>query len=200
MCVDNHQPYHALDSTRFCGWAGILRADYWAVVGATTVGYGDIVAVNTVETVYSIIFIFFGGLFKPAVVGGIAALIISRSKTWDVHIRAFRRLRHVVKQLPGRSQSASGGGGRDSERQSSNRESGAAVANTAVKSAFIEDRVSRFFSHAWTRRHLLFEPSLFSFSKGSRVPESLRAELLVRISPSPLPSFYLPSFASFLPS
>ena len=59
------------------GFIGYLRALYFVLVGASTVGYGDIVPTNVVETVYATVAMLFGGLLKPAVVGGIAALVFS---------------------------------------------------------------------------------------------------------------------------
>ena len=41
----------------------------------TTVGYGDIVPTNIIETTFATFVILFGGLVLPAVVGGLAAYI-----------------------------------------------------------------------------------------------------------------------------
>lgn len=52
-----------------------LRAMYWVIVGTSTVGYGDIVPQNPVETGFATLVILIGGLCYPAVVGGLAALM-----------------------------------------------------------------------------------------------------------------------------
>ena len=63
------------------GWGGYLRSFYFAIVGLSTIGYGDIVAsnspnVNFLESWFSTIIILFGGLMYPALVGGLASLIL----------------------------------------------------------------------------------------------------------------------------
>eukprot|EP00956_Cyclotella_meneghiniana_P022301 scaffold41972_cov65-Cyclotella_meneghiniana.AAC.1 len=55
------------------GFSAYLRSVYWAIVGMSTVGYGDIIPTNIIETTYSTFVILFGGLLLPAVVGGLAA-------------------------------------------------------------------------------------------------------------------------------
>jgi len=57
------------------GFSGYLRSVYWAIVGMSTTGYGDIVPTNLVETTFATIVILFGGLILPAVVGGLAAYL-----------------------------------------------------------------------------------------------------------------------------
>ena len=59
------------------GMVGYLRAVYFTLVGASTVGYGDIVPVTLSETVYVTVTMLFAGLLKPAIVGGLASLIFS---------------------------------------------------------------------------------------------------------------------------
>ena len=52
-----------------------LRGAYFVMVDMTTVGYGDIVPINTLETVIVAVVTVIGGFVYPAVVGAIAALI-----------------------------------------------------------------------------------------------------------------------------
>ena len=52
-----------------------LRSVYFVVVDTTTVGYGDVVPLNTDETAYALVITLFGGFMYPAVVGAMAALI-----------------------------------------------------------------------------------------------------------------------------
>jgi hypothetical protein len=42
---------------------------YWAIVSTSTVGYGDIIPMNIVETTFATVIILFGGLVLPAIVG-----------------------------------------------------------------------------------------------------------------------------------
>jgi hypothetical protein len=85
--VDQDNPNRNIDTVDgLNGFVGYVRALYFVLVGASTVGYGDIVPTNTMETVYSTVALLFGGLLKPAIVGGIAALIFTAlSKTMPVH-------------------------------------------------------------------------------------------------------------------
>lgn len=53
----------------FHGFGSYLRSVYWAIVGMTTVGYGDIVPTNILETSFATVILLFGGLILPAIVG-----------------------------------------------------------------------------------------------------------------------------------
>ena len=65
----------AISHSDLGGFGGYLRSVYWAIVGMSTVGYGDIVPTNIIETTFATIVILFGGLILPAVVGGLAAYL-----------------------------------------------------------------------------------------------------------------------------
>ena len=70
---------------------GYLRAVYWVLVGASTIGYGDITATNVYETVFSTFTILFGGLLKPAIVGSIASLLSANLLKRDERASAVKR-------------------------------------------------------------------------------------------------------------
>ena len=59
----------SIDHSQFRGFGPYLRSIYWALVGTSTVGYGDIVPTNILETAFATVFILFGGLILPAIVG-----------------------------------------------------------------------------------------------------------------------------------
>jgi Ion transport protein. len=59
----------SISHDEFHGFGSYLRSVYWAIVGMTTVGYGDIVPTNILETSFATVIILFGGLILPAIVG-----------------------------------------------------------------------------------------------------------------------------------
>lgn len=65
----------------FGDFTAYLRSIYWAIVGMSTVGYGDIVPTNIIEMTFATVVILFGGLVLPAVVGGLAAYISNFHQT-----------------------------------------------------------------------------------------------------------------------
>jgi hypothetical protein len=71
--ADESNELFTVNHSDYNGFIAYLRSVYWAIVGMSTVGYGDIVATNIIETSYSTVVILFGGLLLPAVVGGLAA-------------------------------------------------------------------------------------------------------------------------------
>lgn len=68
-------PNLAINHDDFGSVGYYIRSVYWAMVAMSTVGYGDIIPQNIVETVISILVILIGGLVLPAVVGGLASLM-----------------------------------------------------------------------------------------------------------------------------
>ena len=86
-----------VDHGEMRGFAGYLRAVYFAIVGMSTVGYGDITPQNTVETAYSTVMILFGGLMLPAIVGGLAALIGSMNRSDKEFRKKMASLRRIMK-------------------------------------------------------------------------------------------------------
>ena len=79
------------------GGSSYLRSIYWAIVGMSTVGYGDIVATNVYETTFSALVILFGGLFLPAVVGGLAAYISQWNISYKNHRRKLVKVRSYLR-------------------------------------------------------------------------------------------------------
>jgi len=72
--VDQSGGYLSHDDLWFgCGW--FVRSFYFALVGMSTVGYGDIVPHSIAETIVSSVIILVGGLVLPAVVGGLASMM-----------------------------------------------------------------------------------------------------------------------------
>eukprot|EP00814_Leptocylindrus_danicus_P018467 CAMPEP_0116042656 /NCGR_PEP_ID=MMETSP0321-20121206/25832_1 /TAXON_ID=163516 /ORGANISM="Leptocylindrus danicus var. danicus, Strain B650" /LENGTH=1504 /DNA_ID=CAMNT_0003523199 /DNA_START=812 /DNA_END=5322 /DNA_ORIENTATION=+ len=78
---DTSDPSLAISHSDLGGASGYLRSVYWAIVGMSTVGYGDIIPTNELETTASTFIILFGGLVLPAVVGGLAAYMGNLNKT-----------------------------------------------------------------------------------------------------------------------
>eukprot|EP01029_Cantina_marsupialis_P017915 TRINITY_DN404_c0_g1_i4.p1 TRINITY_DN404_c0_g1~~TRINITY_DN404_c0_g1_i4.p1 ORF type:complete len:2361 (+),score=342.30 TRINITY_DN404_c0_g1_i4:1283-8365(+) len=72
--LDSTSEQLALNYSMFMAY---LRSVYWAIVATTTVGYGDIVPRNLLETLVASLIIFLGGLIYPAVVGALASLMLS---------------------------------------------------------------------------------------------------------------------------
>jgi len=66
-----------------------LRAVYFVLVDMTTIGYGDLVPYNKLETAYVALITFFGGLGYPAVVGAMAALMASLDTARSVFRNKF---------------------------------------------------------------------------------------------------------------
>ena len=71
----------SISHSDFGGFSGYLRSVYWAIVGMSTTGYGDIVPTNFLETTFATVVILFGGLILPAVVGGLAAYLANVNLT-----------------------------------------------------------------------------------------------------------------------
>ncbi|EGB12343.1 hypothetical protein AURANDRAFT_5467, partial [Aureococcus anophagefferens] len=72
-----------------------LRSVYYAIVGMSTVGYGDIKPdpSNMLETNFSSCMILFGGLLLPAIVGGLASLMADLNKDIREYRAKFSELR-----------------------------------------------------------------------------------------------------------
>ena len=79
------------------GGSGYLRSIYWAIVGMSTVGYGDIIPTNSYETTFAALVILFGGLVLPAVVGGLAAYLGNWNVAVKVHRNKLSRVRSYMR-------------------------------------------------------------------------------------------------------
>mmetsp|Transcript_6892 Transcript_6892/g.13730 ORF Transcript_6892/g.13730 Transcript_6892/m.13730 type:complete len:1017 (-) Transcript_6892:11-3061(-) len=79
------------------GFAGYLRSVYWAIVGLSTVGYGDIVPQNILETVFATVAILFGGLVLPAIVGGLAAYMGNLNQALNQHKKKMYKVRTFMR-------------------------------------------------------------------------------------------------------
>ena len=65
----------------------------------STVGYGDIVPTNILETFYATIVVLFGGLLLPAIVGGLAAYISSFHKTEKLFHKRVAQVRQYLLKI-----------------------------------------------------------------------------------------------------
>ncbi|RHZ18066.1 hypothetical protein DYB37_000245 [Aphanomyces astaci] len=63
----------------------VLRSMYFGYIGGSTLGFGDIVPVNPYETMIATIMLLYGAILKPALVGGVASLLLTRNKTQVTH-------------------------------------------------------------------------------------------------------------------
>ena len=79
------------------GFAAYLRSVYWAIVGLSTVGYGDIVPQNILETVFATVAILFGGLVLPAIVGGLAAYMGNLNQALNLHKKKMYKVRTFMR-------------------------------------------------------------------------------------------------------
>ncbi|KAH9113656.1 hypothetical protein AeMF1_012179 [Aphanomyces euteiches] len=59
----------------------LIRSMYFGYIGGSTLGFGDIVPVNPYETLVATIMLLYGAILKPALVGGVASLLLTRNKT-----------------------------------------------------------------------------------------------------------------------
>jgi len=89
----------SISHSDYGGFSVYLRSVYFAVVGMSTVGYGDIVPTNILETFYATIVILFGGLLLPAIVGGLAAYMSSFHRTEKLFRKRIARVRQYLLKI-----------------------------------------------------------------------------------------------------
>ncbi len=101
-----------------CGWLGLhrfeglndgltlyIRSLYWSVVTLTTVGYGDIVPTNNLETLYSMMVMIVGVGVYGYVIGNVAHILASRDPAKVAfqnnmeQLKAFVRYRDLPDEL-----------------------------------------------------------------------------------------------------
>jgi CRP-like cAMP-binding protein len=87
----------SIDHSDFGNFGPYLRSIYWAIVGMSTVGYGDIVPVNILETTFATVIILFGGLILPAVVGGLAAYLGNMNGAEKVYRKKLSRIKQYMR-------------------------------------------------------------------------------------------------------
>ena len=78
-------------------WVSFTRGIYFAYIGTSTLGFGDIVPVNVYETIYTTLLILYGAIMKPAVVGGIASMLLHCNLAWKEHSRRVSQFNLLVK-------------------------------------------------------------------------------------------------------
>ena len=64
----------------------------------STVGYGDIVPTNDLETTVATVIILFGGLFIPAIVGGLAAYMGNLNQSGKLHRGKIFKVRTYMRR------------------------------------------------------------------------------------------------------
>lgn len=57
-------------------WLGYIYSIYWSIVTLTTVGYGDLHAVNTGEKLFSILYILFNIGLTAYIIGNMTSLVV----------------------------------------------------------------------------------------------------------------------------
>lgn len=87
----------SIDHSEFGTFGPYLRSIYWAIVGMSTVGYGDIVPVNILETGFATIIILFGGLIIPAIVGGLAAYLGNMNGAEKIYRKRLSRIKQYMR-------------------------------------------------------------------------------------------------------
>ncbi|CAM9792430.1 unnamed protein product, partial [Heterosigma akashiwo] len=98
VIADAENSYNNITPEQLTGLGLYLRGVYWAMVATSTVGYGDIVPQNHLETSYTVFVILFGGLMVPAVVGGLAALIGNMNHAFKEFQKKMQLVRTFTRQ------------------------------------------------------------------------------------------------------
>jgi CRP-like cAMP-binding protein/voltage-gated potassium channel Kch len=73
-----------------------LRSIYWAIVALTTVGYGDIVAFSTAESLFAALWVFFGGIINYAVVAAMSNLLSNLTAASRHHMEKMNLMNTVL--------------------------------------------------------------------------------------------------------
>lgn len=97
--ADENNALFSVSHSDFGGFAAYLRSVYWAIVGMSTVGYGDIIPTNIIEITFATVVILFGGLVLPAVVGGLAAYISNFHMTAKIYSKRMSKVRMYLLRI-----------------------------------------------------------------------------------------------------
>ncbi|TYZ68610.1 hypothetical protein PybrP1_009756, partial [[Pythium] brassicae (nom. inval.)] len=76
-----------------------LRSVYWAVVALTGVGYGDIVAFSTAESLFAAAWIFVGGVINFGVVGAMSSTLSTLMASQHQHVERLNALNSTMEHL-----------------------------------------------------------------------------------------------------
>ncbi|OWZ14910.1 Voltage-gated Ion Channel [Phytophthora megakarya] len=76
-----------------------LRSVYWAIVTLTAVGYGDIVAYSTVESLFAALWVFVGGIINFGVVGAMSSTISNAMAPHHHHIEKLNTLNSMLERM-----------------------------------------------------------------------------------------------------
>ncbi|KAG7392333.1 hypothetical protein PHYPSEUDO_000741 [Phytophthora pseudosyringae] len=76
-----------------------MRSVYWAIVTLTGVGYGDIVAYSTVESLFAALWIFVGGIINFGVVGAMSSTISNAMAPHHHHMEKLNTLNSVLERM-----------------------------------------------------------------------------------------------------
>ncbi|RHY28135.1 hypothetical protein DYB32_006210 [Aphanomyces invadans] len=84
----------------------LVRSMYFGYIGGSTLGFGDIVPVNPYETMIATVMLLYGAILKPALVGGVASLLLTRNKAQVTHQKMLVGFKWLVAshKLPERLQ------------------------------------------------------------------------------------------------
>ena len=103
MCAPRSPTFHSQDPLfdilhddmgEFSAW---LRSIYWAIVSLSTVGYGDVIPQNILETVFATLAVLGGGLVLPAIVGGLAAYMGNLNQASNIHKKKMYKVRTFMR-------------------------------------------------------------------------------------------------------
>ncbi|OWZ08950.1 hypothetical protein PHMEG_00018428, partial [Phytophthora megakarya] len=76
-----------------------LRSVYWAIVALTGVGYGEIVAYSTAESLFAAFWVFVGGIINFGVVGAMSSTISNAMAPHHHHIEKINTLNSMLERM-----------------------------------------------------------------------------------------------------
>ncbi|POM71828.1 LOW QUALITY PROTEIN: Hypothetical protein PHPALM_11549, partial [Phytophthora palmivora] len=96
--IGNVFPAESPDSTYQASFA-YMRSVYWAIVTLTAVGYGDIVAYSTAESLFAAFWIFVGGIINFGVVGAMSSTISNAMAPHHHHMEKLNKLNNILERM-----------------------------------------------------------------------------------------------------